>query len=109
MGRSDVYYRDPEFFRKQATVDHTVDRLARQLVVPRHGLNIVASARGLVIGPVSVTCGMQHDGAVHDENGPVAGSTICYALGAPTRTGHLIAASWFRDLRRTSVTVLSSV
>ena len=87
--RSDIYYRDPDFFRSQATVDNAVDRLALYLGVPRHDLSIVASAKGLVVGPVSIVC---HDGRRYD-------------LSAPTRTGHLIAAAWFVDLAGTKVNV----
>jgi DNA topoisomerase VI subunit A len=80
---SDIYYRDPDFFRSQKTVDNVVDRLAAYYGVHRHGLNIVASAKGMVAGRVTVVC---RDG-------------IAYAMDGPTRTGHLISAAWFRDLQ----------
>ena len=79
----DVYYRDPQLFRDQSAVDRIVDRVAHLFNVPRHALNIVAAAKGLVYGAVCVRC-ITERGTEH------------FDLATPTQTGHLIAATWFR-------------
>jgi len=78
-----VYYRDPQLFRDQSTVDRIVDRIAHLFSVPRHALNIVAAAKGLVYGAVRVRCLTER-------------GTERFDLASPTQTGHLIAATWFR-------------
>jgi hypothetical protein len=37
----DLFYKDPELFRKQTTVDKAVEVIANHFCVPRHNLNVV--------------------------------------------------------------------
>ncbi|CZT50385.1 related to MEIOTIC RECOMBINATION PROTEIN REC12 [Rhynchosporium secalis] len=53
--RSDIYYRGPEIFMKQAVVDRYVDDIAYTFGVGRDALNIVAAAKGLVAGSLLLT------------------------------------------------------
>ncbi|KAJ5927025.1 Winged helix-turn-helix transcription repressor DNA-binding [Penicillium verrucosum] len=50
ISKRDIYYIDPEFFRVQYIVDHTVDDLAYTIGVNRTALNVEAAAKGLVTG-----------------------------------------------------------
>ncbi|ESZ94121.1 hypothetical protein SBOR_5475 [Sclerotinia borealis F-4128] len=50
LTKRDMYYRDPELFTKQATVDRFVDDIAYTLGLKRDALNVVAAAKGLVTG-----------------------------------------------------------
>ncbi|PSR80113.1 Spo11/DNA topoisomerase VI subunit A [Coniella lustricola] len=52
--KRNIYYQAPDLFRDQATVDRLVDDLACTLGVGRSGLNIVASPKGLIAGPLRV-------------------------------------------------------
>ncbi|THZ62229.1 DNA topoisomerase IV, alpha subunit [Aureobasidium pullulans] len=47
---SDLYYRDPALFGKQATVDRYVDQIAAAFAVPRSSLNVTAGVKGLMAG-----------------------------------------------------------
>lgn len=42
MDFRDVYYRDPDLFHKQATVDRLIDDLAFTLDIERDDLNVVS-------------------------------------------------------------------
>ncbi|SLM37891.1 Winged helix-turn-helix DNA-binding domain [Lasallia pustulata] len=48
--KRDIYYKDPSLFCKQEVVDRYIDDLAYTFEVPRSALNVVAAAKGLVIG-----------------------------------------------------------
>ncbi|KAK5009681.1 hypothetical protein LTR28_013960 [Elasticomyces elasticus] len=48
--KTDIYYRDPALFGKQAVVDRYVDDIACTFGAPRSFLNITAAAKGLVAG-----------------------------------------------------------
>ncbi|TGO14287.1 hypothetical protein BTUL_0055g00360 [Botrytis tulipae] len=50
ISKRDMYYRDPELFTKQAIVDRFVDDIACTLGLKRDALNVMAAAKGLVIG-----------------------------------------------------------
>ncbi|KAJ6186064.1 Winged helix-turn-helix transcription repressor DNA-binding [Penicillium mononematosum] len=50
ISKRDIYYIDPEFFRKQCIVDRIVDDLAYTIGVNRTALNVEAAAKGLVTG-----------------------------------------------------------
>ncbi|TGO49489.1 hypothetical protein BOTNAR_0429g00020 [Botryotinia narcissicola] len=50
ISKRDLYYRDPELFTKQAIVDRFVDDIACTLGLKRDALNVMAAAKGLVIG-----------------------------------------------------------
>ncbi|KYK61682.1 hypothetical protein DCS_02825 [Drechmeria coniospora] len=58
-----IFYQHQELFEKQRVVDNLVDGLALTLGVNRHQLNIVATAKGLVFGPI---CIHLHDGTEVD-------------------------------------------
>ncbi|TVY41187.1 Meiotic recombination protein, partial [Lachnellula subtilissima] len=53
--KRDIYYRDSELFIKQAVVDRYVDDIAYTLGVTRDALNVVAAAKGLVVGSFAIT------------------------------------------------------
>ncbi|RMD43658.1 hypothetical protein DV735_g1479, partial [Chaetothyriales sp. CBS 134920] len=48
--KRDIFYRDPELFLKQETVDRLIEDIAHTCDVQRIDLHIVASPRGLVVG-----------------------------------------------------------
>ncbi|CZR56625.1 related to MEIOTIC RECOMBINATION PROTEIN REC12 [Phialocephala subalpina] len=51
----DMYYREPELFMKQGVVDRYVDDIAYTFGVNREALNVVAAAKGLIVGSLSTT------------------------------------------------------
>ncbi|RFU30717.1 hypothetical protein B7463_g5621, partial [Scytalidium lignicola] len=55
--KRDIYYRDPELFIKQSIVDRYVDDLAFTLGINRDSLNVVAAAKGLVAGHLTLVKG----------------------------------------------------
>ncbi|KAI9863699.1 MAG: hypothetical protein M1813_003722 [Trichoglossum hirsutum] len=52
--KRDIYYKDPALFLKQAVVDRYVDDIACTFGVERDCLNVVAAAKGLVAGALSI-------------------------------------------------------
>ncbi|KJZ74498.1 hypothetical protein HIM_06094 [Hirsutella minnesotensis 3608] len=52
--RSQIFYQHQELFEKQRVVDELVDDLALTFGVHRDALNIVASAKGLIFGPLTI-------------------------------------------------------
>ncbi|KAK3996629.1 meiotic recombination protein rec12 [Cladorrhinum sp. PSN332] len=60
--KRNIYYQHPDLFKSQAAVDALVDNLAFTLGVGRGDLNIVATAKGLISGPIEL---MMRDGSVH--------------------------------------------
>ncbi len=50
----DIYYKDPSLFINQSVVDRYIDDLAYTLNIPRHQLNVVATAKGLIHGPLGL-------------------------------------------------------
>ena len=50
LPRRDIYYEDVSLWTSQIELDLAVTRLTRILNVPRHLLNIYATAKGLVFG-----------------------------------------------------------
>ncbi|KAK4250303.1 Spo11/DNA topoisomerase VI subunit A [Corynascus novoguineensis] len=60
--KRNIYYQNPDLFKSQNAVDDMVDNLAFTLRVGREDLNIVATAKGLVSGPVDL---MLRDGSIH--------------------------------------------
>lgn len=50
MTSRDIFYRDPELFKRQSTVDKYVNNIAHTCQVSRKGLNVVSeSASNLVL------------------------------------------------------------
>lgn len=49
-----IYYQHQVLFHSQRTVDGLVDRIATTLDARRDDLNIVATSRGLIAGPLVV-------------------------------------------------------
>ncbi|KAI9830328.1 MAG: hypothetical protein M1819_005709 [Sarea resinae] len=70
--KRDIFYKDPELFFRQSVVDRYVDDIAHTFDVPRALLNVVAAAKGLVIGPLKLkrkdgselNCGSQSEGTL---------------------------------------------
>ncbi|KAM4066577.1 type IIB DNA topoisomerase domain-containing protein [Hirsutella rhossiliensis] len=60
LTKRQIFYQHQELFDKQRVVDELVDDLALTLGVHRHDLNIVASPKGLVSGPLTIR---NHDGS----------------------------------------------
>lgn len=52
--KRDVYYMDTQLFVRQKVVDNLVDELARCLDIPRDSLGILASAKGIAYGHLSL-------------------------------------------------------
>ncbi|KAI9791610.1 MAG: hypothetical protein M1816_003696 [Peltula sp. TS41687] len=61
--KRDIYYKDPGLFVKQCVVDRFVDDIACTFGITRGCLNVVAAAKGLVLGPLKIT---RHNGSVLD-------------------------------------------
>ncbi|PQE23868.1 meiotic recombination spo11 protein [Rutstroemia sp. NJR-2017a BBW] len=61
--KRDLYYRDPELFAEQSFVDRYLDDIAYTLSLKRDALNVVAAAKGLLTGCLTVT---KKDGSVID-------------------------------------------
>ncbi|KAK4656813.1 endodeoxyribonuclease [Podospora pseudocomata] len=61
--KRNIYYQSPDLFGSQAAVDVMVDNLAFTLGVGRGDLNIVATAKGLISGPIML---ISRDGSVID-------------------------------------------
>ncbi|KAK4202027.1 putative meiosis-specific topoisomerase [Triangularia verruculosa] len=67
--KRNIYYQNPDLFGSQAAVDLMVDNLALTLGVGRGDLNIVATAKGLISGPMmlinrdgsAIDCGLSHN------------------------------------------------
>ncbi|ORY49952.1 DNA topoisomerase IV, alpha subunit [Rhizoclosmatium globosum] len=53
--KRDIFYRNVGLFKRQSNVDDIVESIACSFNVPRHSLNIFASAKGLVKGPLLLT------------------------------------------------------
>ncbi|GKT79861.1 type IIB DNA topoisomerase [Colletotrichum tofieldiae] len=49
-----IYYQDEELFKQQSVVDNLVDDLAYTLGIGREDLGIVATGKGLVVGPILI-------------------------------------------------------
>ncbi|KAL2191401.1 DNA topoisomerase IV, alpha subunit [Thermothelomyces heterothallicus CBS 203.75] len=60
--KRNIYYQNPELFKSQSAVDDMVDNLAFTLGVGREDLNIVATAKGLISGPIDL---ILRDGSIH--------------------------------------------
>lgn len=52
LTKRSIFYHDPELFQSQGIVDDVVEDVACCLEVPRTSLNIIASQKGLVAGPL---------------------------------------------------------
>lgn len=50
--KRDIYYRDPNLFQSQCRVDSMIVRICMTLSCTRASLNITASARSVVVGPI---------------------------------------------------------
>lgn len=50
----EIYYRDPDLFQSQGTVDAIIDDIACSFSVSRSDLNVEAGAKGLVYGWVRI-------------------------------------------------------
>ncbi|KAK0666403.1 putative meiosis-specific topoisomerase [Cercophora samala] len=61
--KRNIYYQNPDLFGSQTAVDTMVDNLAFTLGLGRGDLNIVATAKGLISGPIML---INHDGSVLD-------------------------------------------
>lgn len=48
--KRDIYYRAPQLFGKQSTVDRLVDKVSRTFTVTRSALGVTATAKGLIAG-----------------------------------------------------------
>ncbi|KAB5529027.1 Spo11/DNA topoisomerase VI subunit A [Coniochaeta sp. 2T2.1] len=67
--KRNIYYQNTDLFKHQRTVDSLVDDLACTLGVGRDDLNIVAAAKGLFAGPITlkmrnnsvIPCGLSHE------------------------------------------------
>ncbi|KAI9725007.1 MAG: hypothetical protein M1812_000283 [Candelaria pacifica] len=59
--KRDIYYKDPTLFLKQGVVDQCVDDIACTFGVQRSCLNVVAAAKGLVVGSMTI---QREDGSV---------------------------------------------
>jgi meiotic recombination protein SPO11 len=55
--KRDIFYRSPTLFRFQAAVDKAIDDLAATFGVARAQLHVVAAAKGLVVGAVTLQVG----------------------------------------------------
>ncbi|KAL2172499.1 hypothetical protein VTG60DRAFT_5253 [Thermothelomyces hinnuleus] len=62
LSGKNIYYQNPELFKSQSAVDDMVDNLAFTLGVGREDLNIVATAKGLISGPIDL---ILRDGSIH--------------------------------------------
>ncbi|KAI9825724.1 MAG: hypothetical protein M1826_006908 [Phylliscum demangeonii] len=70
--KRDIFYKDPNLFLKQDVVDRFVDDIACTFGVERAALNVVAAAKGLVLGPLKITrsngaildCGLDAEGTL---------------------------------------------
>ena len=66
----DIFYRDPALFGSQNSVNRTVDDIAFTFGVPRQMLNVIAAAKGLMVGAITFC---RRDGstanASHDREG----------------------------------------
>ncbi|SZF00009.1 unnamed protein product [Blumeria hordei] len=50
----DIYYREPELFKRQSIVDRYIDEIAYTFGVERLALNVVAAAKGLMAGSLTI-------------------------------------------------------
>ncbi|KAF1813891.1 DNA topoisomerase IV, alpha subunit [Eremomyces bilateralis CBS 781.70] len=57
LSKRDIYYRHPDIFRTQSTVDRIIDDVSFSLDVPRHLLHITAAAKGLALGACRLESG----------------------------------------------------
>ncbi|KAI9764886.1 MAG: hypothetical protein M1835_007487 [Candelina submexicana] len=60
---SDIYYKDPTLFLNQGVVDRCVDDIACTLGIQRASLNVVAAAKGLIVGAITAE---RKDGSMID-------------------------------------------
>ncbi|KAM7204702.1 Spo11/DNA topoisomerase VI subunit A [Naviculisporaceae sp. PSN 640] len=84
-----IYYQNLEIFTSQVMVDDMVDNLAFTLGVGRDDLNIVATAKGLLAGPIDIKT---RDGTVID-----CGTSGCTGILLPWINS--LAAVNFRSVR----------
>ncbi|KAK5993755.1 Meiotic recombination protein rec12 [Cladobotryum mycophilum] len=68
-----IYYQHQDLFEAQRNVDELVDDLALTLDIGRDDLNIVASAKGLFCGPLTIRL---HDGSLIDSSLGDAGASL---------------------------------
>ncbi|RPA76871.1 DNA topoisomerase IV, alpha subunit [Ascobolus immersus RN42] len=52
--KRDIYYKNVALFKRQSVVDSFVDDIACTFDLSRHDFNVVASAKGLIFGPMSI-------------------------------------------------------
>ncbi|KAI8613427.1 Spo11/DNA topoisomerase VI subunit A [Chytriomyces sp. MP71] len=50
--KRDIYYRHVNLFKTQSSVDEIIEMISCSLGVQRHLLNVIASPKGLIIGPL---------------------------------------------------------
>ncbi|KAK0618970.1 Spo11/DNA topoisomerase VI subunit A [Immersiella caudata] len=70
--KRNIYYQNIDLYKSQGMVDELVDNIAYTLGVGREDLNIVAAARGLIFGPISLImrggdalqCGLPTDNGI---------------------------------------------
>nr|CAB3266536.1 meiotic recombination protein SPO11 [Phallusia mammillata] len=51
--KRDLYYEEPQLFKKQTVLDQLVDEIACLLEVPRRWLNVVATSKGCLVGDLT--------------------------------------------------------
>ncbi|TLS25943.1 hypothetical protein PpBr36_07762 [Pyricularia pennisetigena] len=88
--KRNIFYQAKDLFRDQAVVDRLVDDLAFTLGVGRHSLNITATGKGLIIGPISFV--LNNGTMVSCDNTGNEGTIICSTEG-PGRI-ELPSARW---------------
>ncbi|KAK7073648.1 endodeoxyribonuclease [Halocaridina rubra] len=71
--RRDVYYESVWLYRSQTAVDKSAEDLARMMVVPRHGLHLTITGKGLVAGCL---CYITHDDTIVDVQQAQAGVMV---------------------------------
>ncbi|POR33776.1 Meiotic recombination protein rec12 [Tolypocladium paradoxum] len=73
LTKRNIFYQHQDLFDKQRVVDELVDDLALTLGVTRDDLNIVASAKGLVHGPLTIRLadGTAIDASLGDTGTPI--------------------------------------
>ncbi|KAI9822406.1 MAG: hypothetical protein M1827_000125 [Pycnora praestabilis] len=71
--KRDIFYKDPGLFQKQCIVDRYVDDIAFSFRVQRLHLNVVASAKGLVVGVFNIRC---KDGSLIDYSTETEGTIV---------------------------------
>ena len=71
--KRDIYYRNVDLYKTQNRVDKAIDDIACTLRIPRHCLNVVAGAKGLVAGNLSflMKSGQTNECRIDSEQGKV--------------------------------------